>query len=299
MTVHAFGPDGSAVVVGIDGSASSEAALKWAARLADSAGRQLRVVFILDGTDSRYVIPVEPIWPWPAATDSERGQHGNAYERLDALVAATLGPEHKFEAVIRGGDPADELLSEVKEHHASVLVLGRRGLGGFKSLLLGSVSDQCAGHAACPVVVVPAGDLPADGPLVVGIDISDSSRAAARWAADYARGTGSAVLLAACWVIKQPSYAYAVPVNELRNMVEQSLAETESMIREYAPEVAVETIIVDGSPGLALPELAHARGGVLVVVGSRGHGGFTNLLIGSSAHQTLHHATTPIAVVRP
>jgi nucleotide-binding universal stress UspA family protein len=61
--------------------------------------------------------------------------------------------------ILREGQAADVLVAEARE--ADLLVVGSRGLGGFKGLLLGSVSQQCAHHAACPVAIIPNGNRPA------------------------------------------------------------------------------------------------------------------------------------------
>src|SRR5262245_1891964 len=141
------------IVVGVDGSEGGTAALELAAREADFRGARLRVV-------SAWEVPVVapqagnfgPSPPLdPATIDVVRMRAQQVAE--DALAAVkTQYPSVDGEALGVQGHPADVLLAQADE--ATLIVVGRRGLGGFRSLLLGSVSQQVVQHATCPVVVV-------------------------------------------------------------------------------------------------------------------------------------------------
>jgi nucleotide-binding universal stress UspA family protein len=131
------------IVVGVDGSEGSKAALRWAARQATLTGACLDVVMTWE-------VPVLPYGVW-AGYDAS----GQAQETLDATVEEILGsskPDHLVATVIEGR-PECALLEAAKK--ADLLVVGCRGHGLFGGLLLGSVSQRCATHASCPVVVVP------------------------------------------------------------------------------------------------------------------------------------------------
>lgn len=139
----------SVIVVGVDGSQGSETALRFAAEEAALRNATLRIV-------SAFVVPV-PVYAGGivAPVDFSTGLH----EAAGAIVAdaAQKAEEHSpgitVETQVRQGQPADELVREAEG--ADLLVVGSRGLGGFRSLLLGSVSQQCAHYAPCPVVIVP------------------------------------------------------------------------------------------------------------------------------------------------
>jgi nucleotide-binding universal stress UspA family protein len=134
------------IVVGVDGSETSKRALRWAideARLRHSTVRAVTA------------------WQY-AVSDSWEGMPVNIYDTMEegakaqlaALVEEVGGEDAKgVEQVIALGAPASALLDAAKD--AELLVLGSRGLGGFKGLLVGSVSQQCVHHAVCPVVVIP------------------------------------------------------------------------------------------------------------------------------------------------
>ena len=144
-----FGGDhivgGDRIVVGVDGSASSKAALSWAARQAQLTGLPLAVVTV-------WCFPMNWGWavPWPADFDPE----ASARAVLDEAVEEVLGPEPgiELERLVIEGHPAPVLvhLSE----SAQLIVVGCRGHGEFVGMLLGSVSEHLTAHGHCPVVVV-------------------------------------------------------------------------------------------------------------------------------------------------
>jgi nucleotide-binding universal stress UspA family protein len=137
------------IVVGVDGSEGGAAALEFAAGEAAFRGARLRIV-------SAWQVPVTAYGDFappvdPAIWDAFRAR---AQEVADDALAAVkkLQPSLEAEALEVQGHPADVLLEQGAE--AALLIVGRRGLGGFRSLLLGSVSHQVVQHASCPVVVV-------------------------------------------------------------------------------------------------------------------------------------------------
>jgi nucleotide-binding universal stress UspA family protein len=136
------------IVVGVDGSEGSVAALRFALEEAKIRGTELKAV-------SAWHVPpaVYGAGMAPAAIDVDEYRK-LAEKALAATVAeAAPGALDSVTLILREGGPSDVLLEESK--NADLLVVGTRGLGGFKGLLLGSVSQQVAHHASCPVVVVP------------------------------------------------------------------------------------------------------------------------------------------------
>ena len=142
-----------AVVVGVDGSAGSREALRWA--IAEARLRQVPLRAIHAWTYAEPLIPSLIGYPYSAeyveSTIDER--HQRAERLLEQTTAALAdGDEIEIERVIAEGSAARVLIDAVGED--DLLVVGSRGHGGFSSLLLGSVSQQCAHHAPCPVVIV-------------------------------------------------------------------------------------------------------------------------------------------------
>ncbi len=138
------------IVVGVDGSPGADAALGWALHEAGRRGATLQVVL---AWTYPYVATVPGVTAPVFAIDDVES---DAAALLDLTLERVTGghpPDVTVEQVVQPGPPARALL-DVAEG-ADLLVLGTRGHGGFVGLLLGSVSEQCAHHAPCPVVIVP------------------------------------------------------------------------------------------------------------------------------------------------
>jgi nucleotide-binding universal stress UspA family protein len=135
------------IVVGVDGSEGSEVALRWALREARLRGAKVRVVHA---------------WSYPEVSTYHQAVHmleipfaEDAARLLDRVVgtASSEAEGLELEKLVVEGEGAPSLVEAARD--ASMLVVGSRGLGGFVGLLLGSVSQQCAHHATCPVVIIP------------------------------------------------------------------------------------------------------------------------------------------------
>jgi nucleotide-binding universal stress UspA family protein len=289
------------VVVGLDGSDAALVALDWATDEAARRGLPLVVVHA-------WSIPLPPVPMGPAvAGPSDDALRDAAQQLLDEGVrhASERAPDVEVTGDLHASPPATALMTASKD--AELLVVGSRGLDSFSELLVGSVSVQVATHASCPVVVVhvpKAGVVPGPdaGRVVVGIDGSELSVDAvhAAFAAASLRKAGLTIIHA--WAA--PNFdapGTAVPTELVLEEVEQdelrAMAETVAGLREEYPDVGVEQRLVHGKASKVLIDAS--RGAELVVVGSRGRGGFASLLLGSVSHAVLHHAHCPALVVRP
>ncbi|HEX6501042.1 MAG TPA: universal stress protein [Micromonosporaceae bacterium] len=136
------------------------------------------------------------------------------------------------------------------------------------------------------------------GRVVVGLDGSDVSKAALRWALRYASRTHGTVQAIIAWNFPA-AYEWG-PVlvgDDFEAVAHKVLSDAVDEIAGEFPEVPVEQIVAQGGPAAVLTERSH--GADLLVVGSRGHGGFAGLLLGSVSQQCAHHAGCPVVVVRP
>lgn len=241
-----------------------------------------------------------PLGPSPAGPP-EGGLRQEA-ERMvaDAIAyAQEIAPYVPVSGDVVEGQPSVVLLGESRE--APLLVVGDRGLGGFAGLLLGSVAVQVSAHATCPVLVV-RGDDRTEGPVLVGVDGSPLSDLAAEFAMEEAAWRKTSVVAVHAWTHPvslgpgdmQPLVHDAVATQEDEARL---LAESIAGLRERYPDVPIEERVVRGRPGSVLAEEAR-KGAQLIVVGARGRGGFTGLLLGSVSQTVLHHAPCPVAVVR-
>jgi len=140
------------------------------------------------------------------------------------------------------------------------------------------------------------------GVIVVGVDGSEGSRTALRWAINEARLRGATVSAVAAWQF--PTYAYtgvavAPPTVEMEQAAREALAEAVrdevAAVAGEASDVEITEVVLEGPSAATLIEAS--RGADLLVVGSRGYGGFRGLLLGSVSHQVSSHAHCPVVVV--
>ena len=135
-----------------------------------------------------------------------------------------------------------------------------------------------------------------DERIVVGVDGSASSRRALGWATRQAKLTGALLDVVMAWEVP-PTYRFdASSPHDLRLGAETILQEVVADVVGDAPGVDVRPSVVEGHPVPVL--LNAAQGSSLLVVGSRGHGAFTGMLLGSVSHHCVTHATCPVTVVR-
>lgn len=216
-------------------------------------------------------------------------------------MAAGVAPDLAIEQEVVTGFPVPVLTDEAAR--AQLVVLGDRGLGGFTGLLVGSVAVAVTTHAPCPVVVVrgptPDAPRPSDGPVVVGIDGSPTSEAAVEFAFEVADLRGVPLVAVHAWTDYEiGSTMVAVLDGEAIDADEHRLlAERLAGWSEKYPDVPVQRLVTRCRPARTLVEQSEYA--QLVVVGSRGRGGFAGLMLGSVSHALLHHAACPVAVVRP
>ena len=282
------------IVVGFDGSQHARLALRWAV---DEAARMRAPLAIV------YVIHWFPEFADVTSQETDRRVRYRAQEIADeALAEATrLDPEVSVTASVESGDTVTVLCDLSRQ--ACMLVLGSRGHGGFAGLIAGSVSIAVATHAHCPVVVIreplaESGELP----IAVGVDDSLPARLALEFAFDEAQARGVALVAVRAWRPPPPTPHATVPFLRAEEIAEMEAAERHFLHDAIQPlalrhrNVVVEERVVDQSAGAALTDLAPKV--QLLVVGSRGHGGFTGLLLGSVGMQLLHHARCPVAIIR-
>ncbi|NLU82528.1 universal stress protein [Rhodococcus sp. HNM0569] len=288
------------VVVAVDGSEAASTAVVWAARTASLAKLPLRIVTVTHVPAFYYSEPY--------LADSFREElESTARARLEsAAVLARESVDGPLEVVTdRLQGRVTQTLIDVSEH-ASVLALGPRGHGEFTGLIVGSVSSALATHSQCPVAIVRGRTLdgapPNMGPVVVGVDGSEHSEAALDAAFAQASIRNAPLVAVNVWsdVTVQPSLGATPEDPQWSNIQageEAVLAERLAGHVDQYPEVIVERVVARDRPVRVLSEYAEAA--QLIVVGSRGRGGFRGMLLGSTSNALLHTADCPVMIVRP
>ncbi|MCQ9180008.1 universal stress protein [Streptomyces sp. IBSBF 2953] len=283
------------ITAGVDGTDESLAALAWAAREAVRRDVALRVVHA---------------WrfqPNAAADVADRDAQERWVRDAVGRAVATVAERHpalRVTADVEEGGPVESLVAAAAA--AELLVLGSRGHGPVVGFLLGSVGRQVIADAACPIVLVRAGDRPsmeaAGREIVVGQQGEpEDSAPALRFAFETAAARGAAVRAVRAWTLP-PVFAYSPgslklldEAGGLEPYEKKALAEALQPWRERFPDVPVVEHVEMGSAGQVL--LSVAGRAQLTVVGRRAHRTAVGARIGSVAYGVLHHADCPVAVV--
>lgn len=299
MTQQGNGPrdDVREVVVGVDGSDGARRALAWGLREARLRRVGVRVVTVWTGDPP-------PGHGGGLTTVAEFEQALEARMRSDTAEAAqaTASAAVSVVAEVRYGHPARSLIDIAGDD--GVLVVGSRGMGGLRGLVLGSVSQQCAQYAACPVVVV-RGDVPGDRTaelrrVVVGVDGSEHSVAAARVARAEAALRDAELHVVHTFADTVSGYGgmpWVVPDTTLAEQAEATLRES---LRAAGPNALGDRVRAEVRLGIDWDVLLDvAEGADLLVVGSRGRSGWAGLLLGSVGLHAVTAAPCPVMVVRP
>jgi nucleotide-binding universal stress UspA family protein len=280
---------GRPVVVGVDGSVSSEQAVRWAAREARRRKAPLRVVQAVDPTAPPHQYAVPGYGP---DVHEIRTRAARAHLQDAARAAAEEASGVTVEQEIVDGFPIPRLLDESRS--AQLVVIGDRGLGGVAGLLLGSVAVGLAARGACPVAVVRGRTSAIEGPVVVGVDGSPVSEAALEYAFDAADVRSAELVVVYAW--RDLLLDRATPLEAIEQQGRAELAERLAGWGGKYPDVRVRRVVVRDAPARTIVEQSAAA--QLVVVGSHGRGSLGGLLLGSVSNAVLHRAECPVVVVR-
>ncbi|MFF4326166.1 universal stress protein [Streptomyces sp. NPDC001591] len=282
------------VTVGVDGSAESRAAARWASNEALLRQVPLRLVHAVDWL-------LDPVLPGVGPQDADRwadqalaetsGELRRRHPRLDVTTRAL------------SGRPAAALAAEAAD--ADLLVLGSRGLGALAGFVVGSVAMSTLVATATPVVLVRTADDP-DGPgtgtareIVVGVDIHEACDRVLAFAFEEADRRACPLRAVHGWKLP-PAYTYAPfadPDNEpdIARSVTHMLDDALLPWQHKFPDVAVNQTVFRGSAAERL--VPASQGAQLVVVGRHLRRSPFGVHLGSVAHAVLHHAAAPVAVI--
>lgn len=319
--------DPEAIVVGVDGSNASRNALRFAIGEAKALNRSIRVV-------GAYTVPsvaaaTIDVSYVPIDDSAVRASVTTVLKEAAAEVKAADVP---VEAIIEIGDAAGVLVEESKQ--ASLTVVGSRGKGGFAGRLLGTVSSALPAHSVCPTIVVPVGWTPNDvrearpsssrpvhssvegaiaqpedldavpgtdysGQVVVGVDALGKESPALWEAANIAVRRQSPLHMHAVITTAVIGPEWIPSQGDLERLVHEGTDKLEaarSALKEKHPDLDVRWTLFDGQPAEVLVRASDTCD--ILVIGSRGRGGFAGLLLGSTSQSVLPYSAAPTMVVR-
>ena len=284
------------IVVGVDESPAAKVAVQWAARDAELRKIPLTLVHATS--------PEVATWPnvrLPAGLARWHRDHGR---RLvdDAFKVAEEATQH--------GGPAEvhtEILPSAAvptlvdlSKDAEMVVTGCRGSGRWPGRLMGSVSSGLLHYAHCPVAIVhdedPLMPHPSKAPVLVGIDGSSASELATAIAFDEASRRNVGLIAVHAWSDVDVSEWPGIDWPVTQSMAEEVLAERLAGWQEQYPDVQVSRTVVRDEPARQLVQRSEEA--QLVVVGSRGRGGFAGMLVGSVGESVAQMARMPVIVAR-
>lgn len=301
------------VIVGVDGSSTGERALDWAAAAAARRGNTLRIVHALSMplVTTPYAVPTR-FSPTPEVADQANALLSDAVDRV-----GRLHPGVKTETVMSEDDASWALLEAARQ--GDLVVVGSRGLGAVRSVVLGSVSVRVSSHAPCPVIVVPPAEEAEKAEkaekteeattdqrrIVVGVDGSKPSLRALRFALSEAADADAELVIVNSWQVPIPLDGMSLAASGYRLDEDPFVRGSEELVSAQLQEAVTEKTEGVDTRGVSTQEhpvtalLDAGKGADLIVVGSRGRGGFRGLMLGSVSQGVLHHATVPVAVLPP
>lgn len=264
------------VLVGTDGSSDAKAAVAWMACLPLPPDREVMVITVVE-PPRRFGARRDGSEDLPEALVVE------ARRVADDTASRLLGGRTSTGRVVEG-DPCDQIVATAGTWGADLIVLGARGLGAIREILLGSVSLGVVRQAPCPVLVCK-GPPRTVRTVAVALDGSEPARQALSWVARLPLASTLRVQLV----------GVAIDA-EHRARLETELAEAAQEASAHVAEVAVT--IESGEPSDHILQEVERTGSDLVVVGARGVGTATRLLLGSVSESVLRRAGCPVLVVR-
>ncbi|WP_199432267.1 universal stress protein [Qaidamihabitans albus] len=287
------------IVVGVDSSEASLRAVRWAANTAAKHHAPLHLVHAAGFPDLYVGSNVPP----PEAFKEELRE--KAWESLHQAkrVAEQIG-DIQVEARFETDPPVPYLIHASRT--ARMIVLGSSGHTGFAGMMLGSVTLSLVSHARCPVVSIRDDydeiAISDDRPVVVGVDGSPLSERALGYAFDEASFRGVELVAVHTWSDADSEFAFSqarlyYDWEPLRDTEERRLAERLAGWPEKYPDVHVRRVVVRDRPRHEL--LEWSKKAQLVVIGSRGRGGFRGMLLGSTSQALTHNAHCPVMIARP
>ena len=288
------------IVAATDFSEPADVGLAWAAQAARTHGARLLVVHAVAPP-----MPVADFAAPPLAVDRELREA--AGKRLDEVVAGGAMAGVDAEAVLRDGTPAQAVLDVAEEAGAALVVVGTRGLTGFRHLLLGSTAERIVQRAVAPVLSVHPGDPRPERPagtILVPTDFSEDARAALDAAIDCLGlgGDPARVILLHVYHVPAeyrsygPSSTFARFTEEVAESFRARLEELAGPLRAEGREVEVHC--VQGIPPEVIVREAAERGADLIAMGTHGRSGVAHWVLGSTAERVVQHAKCPVLTVR-
>jgi len=275
-------------LIGVDGSEQSRVALAWGLARATARGASVELIHVAD----------DSFLSESVAFLSEAQQASEQMLQAETAYARTLG----FAGTLTGSAVVGHPIAELEEasKRVDLLILGAHGGSRFAGSFFGTRAVKVAAAAHCPVAVIPKTATESGSGVVVGIDGSDASKRAIAYAAEEASRRGTPLVAVYAWMPPlTPGLEYLWSeelVESQRTAAEEAIAIGTAGLASRYPDLEIRREILQSPPVAALVQAA--EGADLLVVGSRGRGGISRLLLGSVSHGVLQALPCPVIVTR-
>lgn len=277
------------IIIGVDGSEQSRIALAWGLKRATERAAAVELLHVAD----------DSFLSESVAFLSEAQKASEEMLEAERNYARSLGFEGPLTGTAVVGHPIVEV--EVASKRADLLVLGEHAGSKWAGSFFGTRAVKIAAVAHCPVAVIPLVEQEtAKRGVVVGIDGSEPARAAIEYAAAEASRRGTSLTAVYAWMPPlTPGLEYLWSeelIESQRAAAEEAITMGVSGLSERYPDLTIEREIVQSAPVAALLQVAEDA--ELLVVGSRGRGAISRLLLGSVSHGVLQALPCPVIVTR-
>lgn len=276
-------------LIGIDGSEHSSVALKWGLARAARRGASVTLIHVAD--DSFLSESVAFL------SEAQRASEQMLAQQIE-YAKNELGFTGEITGTALVGHPISEL--EEASKRADLLVLGAHTGGKHAGSVFGTRAVKVAAVAHCPVAVIPAEFVVSEAGIVVGVDGSEASQLAIAWAAEEASTRGVPLIATYAWMPPlTPGLEYLWSeelVNAQQAAAEEAIAIATAGLAERYPDIEIRREIVQAPPVTAI--LQTGEQAEMIVLGNRGRGGFSRLLLGSVSHGVLQALPCPTIVTR-
>jgi nucleotide-binding universal stress UspA family protein len=292
------------ILLATDGSAGAQRASEVAARIAKSFDSDVAVLSVIPSIGALEA-PLEGEYysQLVDTADDNADKAAAIFKKAGVTVSEKEVPQHHASTV-------QTIVDHAGEAKTSLIVMGTRGMGGFKRAVLGSVSSAVAEHAPCATMVVRPGKKmsPEIGRILVAVDGSPNAQRALEAAVALADALRAELRIA--HVVYVPSLFWsmgvpgaALPTDKIEEDAAQAARKLLAKAVDYAKQRGIERpkdeLVTDlVSPAQGIVQLAEHDQADLIVMGTRGNGGFKKLLLGSVANSVLHYANCSVMVVK-
>jgi nucleotide-binding universal stress UspA family protein len=294
------------ILLATDGSPSAQKACEVAAQIASGFESKVTILSAIPSIGA-LAAPLEGEYYSKIINKADDivEEAASVFQKVGVAVTEKEVPQGR-------ASPVETIVGYAAEEKTDLIAIGTRGMGGLKRAALGSVSSGVALHAPCATLVVrPSkreGGARPIGRILVAVDGSENARRALEAAVDIAKRLKAELLIA--HVVYVPGLLWSmglpgstIPVEKIEDDAERIGQQLVSNAVKFAKDGGVtnpkgETVAKLASPAQGIVELAEQSGADVIVVGTRGMGGFKKLLLGSVANSVLHYAHCSVLVVK-